>query len=342
MTNPDFDRYRRQMSLPGFGLRAQKALAEAKVLCVGAGGLGSPALQYLAAAGIGHITIVDDDVVQLSNLHRQVIHTTDDVGRNKVESAGDHIATINPNTVIKTHCRRLDWDLAHELCADADVVVDGSDNFATRHIISAACAHAKIPHVWGSILGFDAQMTVFWAGHGPIYEDLYPHPPAAGQIPNCAQAGVLGPIVGIVGTTMALEVLKIIACVGKPLIGRVGYFDGLQSNWRYFPLVADPEITATVQRMGPVASEIPSVRDVAEARATGLPLIDVREPEEFAQEHIDGARNVPLSTIRADDQFKLPTPSIVYCASGIRSAEAVELMTQRGVAGIINMRGGLL
>lgn len=336
------DRYRRQLSLPSFGLSAQKALAEAHVLCIGAGGLGSPALQYLAAAGIGRITIVDDDVVELSNLHRQIIHTTDDIGKNKVDSASAHIAAINPDTVVETHARRLDWEFAVELCARADVVFDGSDNFATRHIVSAACAQAEIPHVWGSILGFDAQMSVFWAGRGPIYEDLYPHPPAAGQVPNCAQAGVLGPIVGIVGTTMALEVIKIISGVGAPMIGKAGHFDGLHSNWRYFPLAANPEVTTKVQRTGPVTHEIPSVRDAAEALATGLPLIDVREPEEFAEGHLEGARNIPLSTIRADEEYKLPSPALVYCASGMRSAVAIELMTQRGVTGILNVRGGIL
>lgn len=350
MTNSDFsssdialsDRYRRQVSLPGFGLSAQNALAKAHVLCIGAGGLSSPALQYLAAAGIGHITVVDDDVVEFSNLHRQVIHTTSDVGRNKVDSADTHIAAINPDIVVNTQCRRLDWALAQKLCESADVVFDGSDNFATRHIVSAACAQAGIPHVWGSILGFDAQMSVFWAGHGPIYEDLYPQPPAAGQVPNCAQAGVLGPVVGIVGTTMALEVIKIISGIGTPMTGKVGYFDGLNSHWRYFPLSANPAVTATVIRTGPVTSEIPSVRDAAEALATGLPLIDVREPEEFAAGHLDGARNIPLSTIRADEECTLPSPSIVYCASGMRSATAIELMSQRGVTGILNVRGGIL
>lgn len=336
------DRYRRQISLPGFGLNAQTKLVQAHILCIGAGGLSSPALQYLAAAGIGHITVVDDDVVELTNLHRQIIHTADDLGCNKVDSAAQKIAAINPEVVVETHCRRLDWELAQRLCATADAVFDGSDNFATRHIVSAACAQTGIPHVWGSILGFDAQMSVFWAGHGPIYEDLYPHPPAAGQVPNCAQAGVLGPVVGIVGTTMALEVIKIVSGVGKPMVGKVGYFDGLNSSWRYFPLAANPEVATKIQQSGPVTSEIPSARNAAEAQAMGLPLIDVREPEEFAERHLEGARNIPLSQIKADTTLKLSSPAIVYCASGMRSTTAIELMIQRGVTGLINVRGGIL
>ena len=323
-------RYRRQVVLPGFGQRGQEALAGAHVAVIGAGGLGSPALLYLAGAGVGTVSIVDDDVVELSNLHRQVIHSAEEVGELKAGSARRRMEGLNDEVRVLEVRERITTANAARLLAGADVVLDGSDNFATRHAVSAGCAAAGIPHVWGSILGFEAQLSVFWAGRGPIYEDLYPEPPAPGSVPNCAQAGVLGPVVGAVGSAMALEALKIIAGMGDPLIGRIAFYSALEGTWEYIPLLADPARPAAVAaRAGRAEEETPAAvaatrrgpgggsaagggpgsgRPAAEARSAspaddveglgeGVLLVDVREREEFSAVHIPGAVNIPLSDL---------------------------------------------
>ncbi|WP_300938908.1 ThiF family adenylyltransferase, partial [Corynebacterium stationis] len=210
----EISRYRRQLSLAGFGKDAQAKLRDSHVAVIGAGGLGSPALLYLAGAGVGKITIFDSDTVDVSNLHRQVIHTTDKIGVNKAESARQQMVALNPEITVEVVSQRLDENNILGHLRGADVVLDGTDNFATRYNASWACAILGIPHVWASILGFDAQLTVFYADNGPIYEDLFPIPPAPGSVPSCSQAGVLGPTVGIVGSSMALEAMKLITGVG--------------------------------------------------------------------------------------------------------------------------------
>ena len=239
-------RYRRQLTLAGFGRAGQEALAGAHVAVLGAGGLGSPALLYLAGAGVGRITVIDDDVVDLSNLHRQVIHATARIGEPKADSARAAMLALNPDIEVRAVRERLTPANAAEVLGDAAVLLDGADNFAARHTASWACARAGIPHVWGSILGFEAQMSVFAATRGPVYEDLFPAPPAPGSVPSCAQAGVLGPVVGQVGSAMAMEALKVVTGGGEVLCGTLGYLDSLVGRWEYVPLVGDPEVARRV------------------------------------------------------------------------------------------------
>lgn len=246
----DISRFRRQVTLPGFGVAGQAALARAHVAVVGAGGLGSPVLLYLAAAGVGTVTVVDDDTVELSNLHRQVVHRQDAVGEPKVASARATIHAINTDVTVRTVAARLTDDTACDILTGADVVIDGTDNFEARHAVSRACAVLGVPHVWGSVLGFDAQMSVFHAGHGPVYEDVFPTPPAPGSVPSCAEAGVLGPLVGTVGTAMALEAVKVVTGVGEPLRGVVAYLTGLTGRWEYIPVVADPAVAEALRGRG--------------------------------------------------------------------------------------------
>ena len=329
------DRYLRQTTLIGDAAQAQ--LREAHVAVIGAGGLGSPALLYLAAAGIGRISLFDDDVVDLSNLHRQVIHTTNRVGELKVDSAIEALSALNPDAQITPVKERLTWDTALEQLQGADVVLDGTDNFATRHIASHAAARLGIPHIWGSILGFEAQMSVFWAGHGPVYEDLFPAPPPPGSVPSCSQAGVLGPLVGVVGSAMAMEAMKYLTGVGSPLVGQLGYYDSLAGTWEYIPLAPDPAVTARV-----LAEDPPQGPAEVDQLTAGATLIDVREPHEFATTHLPGAINVPLGVIL--DGYtppELENGGVLICASGVRSAQAVAALNARGIRGVASLRGGM-
>lgn len=347
----DLSRYQRQITLAGFGLDAQQTLADAHVAVLGAGGLGSPALLYLAAAGVGEITVIDDDLVSTSNLHRQVIHTDAAVGSSKTESARREMLARNPDVTVHVVSSRLTADNAVALLRGADVVLDGTDNFAARYACSHACAVLGIPQVWASILGFDGQLSVFGMPAGPVYEDVFPTPPPAGAVPSCSAAGVLGPVVGVVGTAMALEAVKVVTGVGSPLCGEIGYFDGLSGRWEYIPVAADPAVADRIrQAPTPVAEElavepsdesapmVPSLEDAV--------LLDVREPEEYATVHIPGAVNVPLSRLRgaaagiadaarlADEATTSGRPLVVYCAAGTRSAQAVEILADAGITGV--------
>lgn len=355
----EISRYRRQLSLAGFGKDAQAKLRDSHVAVIGAGGLGSPALLYLAGAGVGKITIIDSDTVDVSNLHRQVIHTTDKIGVNKAESARQQMVALNPEITVEVVSQRLDENNILGHLRGADVVLDGTDNFATRYNASWACAILGIPHVWASILGFDAQLTVFYADNGPIYEDLFPIPPAPGSVPSCSQAGVLGPTVGIVGSAMALEAMKLITGVGTPLIGKIGYFTALEGTWEYIPLVGNPEVTERVRTTGPtqgaeafeeppVDNAVPTVAEVDEIPNNAL-IIDVRNPDEVEMFAIPGSVKFPLPRMVdgetpeeiASAQAK-SLPVVVHCAGGIRSARAVEILNQRGFTeGIYSLRGGI-
>lgn len=355
----EISRYRRQLSLAGFGKDAQAKLRDSHAAVIGAGGLGSPALLYLAGAGVGKITIFDSDTVDISNLHRQVIHTTDKIGVNKAESARQQMVALNPEITVEVVSQRLDENNILGHLRGTDVVLDGTDNFATRYNASWACAILGIPHVWASILGFDAQLTVFYADHGPIYEDLFPIPPAPGSVPSCSQAGVLGPTVGIVGSAMALEAMKLITGVGTPLIGKIAYFTALEGTWEYIPLVGNPEVTERVRTTGPTqgaeAFEEPLVDNAVPkvAEVDGIPdnalIIDVRNPDEVEMFAIPGSVKFPLPRIVdgetpeeiASAQAK-SLPVVVHCAGGIRSARAVEILNQRGFTeGIYSLRGGI-
>ncbi|SES04930.1 ThiF family adenylyltransferase [Corynebacterium cystitidis] len=339
----DTARYRRQITLTGAA--AQQKLSDAHVAVIGAGGLGSPALLYLAGAGVGRITLIDDDVVDLSNLHRQVIHTTDRIGAPKVTSSAQAVAALNPDVELIPLEQRLTWDNAEEILAGVDIILDGADNFDTRHIASHAAARLGVPHVWASILGYESQLSVFWAGRGPVYEDLFPTPPAPGVVPSCAQAGVLGPVVGVTGSAMAMEALKIIMGVGEPLVGTLGYYDSLSGRWEYIPVTPDPAITEQILHQAPPrqASDTPVVDEV-EAIPAGATIIDVREPAEFELFHIPGAINVPLSRILdgfTPDEVVAKEPIVVQCAGGVRSAQAVAALEQRGITGLVSLRGGI-
>lgn len=236
----EYKLYGRQMILPELGQAGQQKLKDAKVAVIGAGGLGAPALLYLAGAGVGTVVLIDDDEVEISNLHRQVIHSFARVGTAKADSAAQTMRELNPTITVQVFKERLTDANADSLLQGATVLMDGSDNFATRYAASRAAARAGIPHVWGAILGFDAQMSVFWRDQAPVYEDLYPVEPAPGSVPNCATAGVIGALAGVVGTSMAMETIKLITGVGQPLTGQVGYYTGLTGRWEYIPLVALP------------------------------------------------------------------------------------------------------
>lgn len=242
----EYKLYGRQMILPELGQSGQQKLKDAKVAVIGAGGLGAPALLYLAGAGVGTVVLIDDDEVEISNLHRQVIHSFARVGTPKADSAAQTMRELNPTITVQVFKERLTGANADSLLHGANVLVDGSDNFATRYAASRVAARAGIPHVWGAILGFDAQMSIFWRDQAPVYEDLYPVEPAPGSVPNCATAGVIGALAGVVGTSMAMETIKLITGVGQPLTGQVGYYTGLTGRWEYIPLVASPREPAKV------------------------------------------------------------------------------------------------
>lgn len=384
-------RYQRQLSLRGFGRQAQEKLAGSHVVVVGAGGLGSPVLLYLAAAGVGALTIIDGDEVSLSNLHRQIIHTTGAIGTPKAVSARETIKALNPDIAVAVINADLDREHARDIFAGADLVIDGTDNLGARYLISWAALRSGIPHIWASILGFDAQISVFGLGDGPIYEDVFPTPPPAGSVPSCAQAGVLGPVVGTVGSAMALEAIKVLTGIGTPLSGRLGYFDALSGEWEYIPVQANARTRETVLSSGPINADtteepgdrvtttshnidescsvdgVWSVDDIPEDAV----VIDVREPEEYAEFAIPGALNIPLSTFnRAQAQAGTEEktvagdtevageeaiarvittvrahnpqhPVVIYCAAGKRSTQAIAHLHKAGVTGLGNLRGGI-
>lgn len=325
-TSTEYKLYGRQMLLPELGTAGQLKLKKAHVLVVGAGGLGAPALLYLAGAGVGTITVVDDDQVELSNLHRQVVHSFATVGNSKAESAAASLRALNPTIAVRTIKERLTEANAQRLLGGVDAVLDGSDNFSTRYTVSEAAARFSIPHIWGAILGFDAQMSVFWAGRGPVYEDLYPMAPAEGSVPTCSTAGVMGAMAGVVGTSMAMEAIKVLAEIGTPLMGQVGYYSALEGRWDYIPLKArqrevaaeekeaantpqnaEPQKVAVTKRhivdefmVTPVQAEktrctYAEYRELAQLE--DIVLLDVREPAEFAALSLPGAQNLPLSVL---------------------------------------------
>lgn len=332
----EYARYRRQITLDGFGADGQAALRDAHVAVIGAGGLGSPALLYLAAVGVGEVTVIDDDVVELSNLHRQVIHTDAARGEAKADSARREMLARNPDMTVTVHRGKLTASDAVALLDGADVVLDGADNFAARYAASHGCAVLGVPHVWGSILGFDAQLSVFGMPDGPVYEDVFPTPPPAGSVPTCAEAGVLGPLVGVAGAAMAMEAVKIVTGVGEPLTGRIGYYSGWTGLWEYIPVVADPAVAARVRT---AATQLPVLPAPS---LDGATLVDVREPDEFATVRIPGALNVPLSAWDGvpDAVASLDGPVVVYCASGARSARAVDMLAESGITAT-NYPGGI-
>ncbi len=358
------------MLLPQIGDIGQRRLRNARVCVVGAGGLGSPVLLYLAAAGVGRLGIVDEDDVELSNLQRQVIHGTADVGRPKVDSARDAVHAVDDTVEVVTHHLRLDPTNVDEVLGGYDLVVDGTDNFPTRYLVNDACVRLGLPEVWGSVFRFDAQVAVFWgrppAGSGvaPVeLRDLFPAPPPAGSVPSCAEGGVLGALCGQVGSVMATEAVKLVAGVGRPLLGRVLVLDALAARWTEVPLVGHerargrPEVqperpsavaAAPAAPAAPVATlTARALADRLLARDAGLDafeLIDVREPAEHAIVAIPGARLVPLGELlHGSGSADLPRdrPLVLHCHSGIRSERAARALQAAGFD-VSHLAGGIL
>jgi adenylyltransferase/sulfurtransferase len=358
LSNEERVRYSRHLTMPEVGIDGQRRLKAAHVLCIGAGGLGSPSALYLAAAGVGTIGIVDFDDVDLSNLQRQILHGTKDIGRSKLESARDRLRDANPNIEVELHECRFSSENASELVARYDLVVDGSDNFPTRYLSNDVCVFARRPNIYGSIFRFDGQSSVF-APHlgGPCYRCLFPEPPAPGTIPNCAEAGVLGVLPGIIGMVQAIEAIKLILGVGEPLIGRLLHFEALKMKFRELKLRRDPQcpvcgdaptITAPIdyEQFCGIAADVPaiSVHDLKRKRDAreAIQLIDVREPFEFEIARIDGAKLIPLGQL-ANRLYELKRngQTVVHCHTGMRSAQAVQMLRQTGFTNVYNLEGGI-
>jgi adenylyltransferase/sulfurtransferase len=359
-------RYSRHLIIPDVAMDGQKRLKNAKVLCIGAGGLGSPALMYLAAAGVGTLGIVEFDVVDESNLQRQIIHGQSDIGRSKAESARDSVREINPLIQVNIHEQRLDSSNVLELFSQYDLVVDGTDNFATRYLVNDACVLLGKPYVWGSIYRFDGQASVFWAEHGPCYRCLYPEPPPPGMVPSCAEGGVLGVLCASVGSIQATEAIKLITGVGEPLLGSLMVYDALEMNYRKIKVRKDPNCAVCGEH--PTVTELIDYEEFCgevseEARAASLGstltaeelrelldsdkpvyLVDVREPVEFEIVRIPGATLIPKDEIlRGEALARLPHDKqiVMYCKTGIRSAETLAAVKRAGFSDAVHLQGGV-
>jgi len=364
LSNDEISRYSRHLIMPEVALDGQKKLKAAKVLTVGTGGLGSPLALYLAAAGVGTLGIVDFDVVDESNLQRQILHGTSDVGRPKVESARDRIEDINPNVNVVVHEEALTSENALDIFADYDVIVDGTDNFPTRYLVNDACVLLGKPNVYGSIFRFEGQASVFWAEEGPCYRCLYPEPPPPGLVPSCAEGGVLGILPGAIGTIQATETVKLILGIGEPLIGRLMLYDALGMSFREMKLRKDPNC--------PVCGENPTVTELidyqefcgipqaaAAEQANGVPeisvtelkrkmdageninVLDVREPHEYEVANI-GVKLVPLGELpQRLAEFDQNENLAIHCKTGGRSAKAVKLLQDAGFENVYNVKGGI-
>jgi molybdopterin/thiamine biosynthesis adenylyltransferase/rhodanese-related sulfurtransferase len=363
LTKEELARYSRHLLMPEVTAEGQQRLKGARVLCIGTGGLGSPATLYLAAAGIGAIGLVDFDEVELSNLQRQVLHGTGDVGRSKLESARDRLRDVNPNVKINLHECRFSSQNATDLVAGYDVVVDGSDNFPTRYLSNDVCVWAGKPNVYGSVYRFDGQSTVF-APHlnGPCYRCLFPDPPEPGTVPNCAEAGVFGVLPGIIGLVQAIETIKLVLGIGESLVGRLLHFDALKMTFREFKLRRDPQC--------PVCGELPTISEPIDyeafcgiaqpvearpiptmsvhelkqklAQAAPITVLDVREPFEHEIAHIEGSKLIPLGQLTTRlSELERERAIIAHCKSGARSARAVQLLQSAGFTQSFNLEGGI-
>jgi adenylyltransferase/sulfurtransferase len=360
-------RYSRHLIIPDVGMTGQKRLKNAKVLVVGAGGLGSPALLYLAAAGVGTLGIVDFDVVDESNLQRQIIHGVSDIGHLKAESARDSIREINPYVNVVLHTERLDSDNAMEIFAPYDLIVDGTDNFATRYLVNDAAVLLGKPYVWGSIYRFDGQASVFWAEHGPCYRCLYPEPPPPGMVPSCAEGGVLGVLCASIGSIQVNEAIKVITGIGEPLVGRLMIYDALEMSYRTVQVRKDPECPVcgknpTITELidyeafcGAVSEEAQkaaqgstiTARDLKNMMDAGenIYVVDVREPNEYEIVSIPGATLIPKGEFISGAALeRLPQDKriVLHCKSGARSAEALAIVKDAGFSDAVHVGGGVL
>ena len=357
-------RYSRHLIMPEVGMEGQTRLKQARVLCIGAGGLGSPLALYLAAAGVGTMGIVDFDVVDFTNLQRQIIHGTQDVGRPKLQSARESVLNVNPNVEVVPFETRLTSQNALDIIRDFDIVVDGTDNFATRYLVNDACVLSKKPNVYGSIFRFEGQASVFDAEKGPCYRCLYPEPPPPGLVPSCAEGGVLGVLPGIVGCIQAVETIKLILRKGQPLVGRLLLFDALGMKFRELKLRKNPDcpvcgLHPTITQLidyeefcGVRGEESAIDRAVPEITVSDLKrkmdnqepyvLIDVREPHEFDICRILGSQLIPLSEFtRRMNELNSSDEILIHCLSGMRSAQATDLLRKAGFRKVYNVRGGI-
>jgi len=368
----EIERYARHVLIPDVGMEGQRRLKNARVLVVGAGGLGSPALMYLAAAGVGTIGVVDDDVVEMSNLQRQVVHGVADVGRLKSESAAETLASINPMVQVVGHDVRIDSTNALEIIADYDLVLDGTDNFPTRYLLNDACVLLGKPDVWGSIYRFDGQASVWWALHGPCYRCVFPDPPPPGLVPSCAEGGVLGLLCAAIGSIQAAEAVKLIVGIGDPLIGRLMVHDSLRQSWDALTVRKDPDCAVcgtspTVTKLvdyqdfcGIPGGSVPaatgvsvpliSARELAglladSAASAEVLLVDVRGGDERAIAGIPGAQAIHLDEFRsgtAVSQIPFERSVVIMCRSGSRSEEASRILIEAGHPDVRNLEGGVL
>jgi len=368
LTVAEVRRYSRHLIIPDVAMAGQQRMMNAKVLCVGAGGLGSPALMYLAAAGIGTLGIVEYDTVDESNLQRQIIHGQSDIGKSKAQSAKEKIAEINPYVKVITHETRLDTSNVMEIFSQYDIIVDGTDNFATRYLVNDACLLLKKPYVWGSIYRFDGQASVFWAEYGPCYRCLYPEPPPPGMVPSCAEGGVLGVLCATIGSIQTTEAIKVLTGVGEPLIGSLMVYDALDMSFRKIKVRKDPNCPLCSQNPTQTAL-LPDyeafcgvLSDAAQEASAGSTitvqelkskidaqenyyLIDVREPSEYEIVKIPTAHLIPkqgfidgsvLATLPQD------RPIILHCKSGVRSAECLAILKDAGFSDASHVSGGVV
>jgi adenylyltransferase/sulfurtransferase len=363
LSSDEVERYSRHLIIPEIGAIGQRRLKNAKVLVIGAGGLGSPALLYLAAAGVGALGIVDDDDVELSNLQRQIIHGVADVGRPKIESARDAISALNPLVDVRLHNVRLDASNALELFAGYDLILDGADNFATRYLVNDAAAILGKPYVWGSIFRFDGQVSVFWEKHGPTYRDLYPEAPPAGSVPSCGEGGVFGMLCAAVGSLMVTEAVKLITGVGQSLLGRLALYDALGGTWREIKVARDPaaeritELTdyeafcgiAPAADAGTdhtvTATQLATMLASRKAGLREFQLVDVRERGEYDIVHIDGSVLIPQGRILAGEAWpELPQDAdiVFHCKAGTRSAAVLSAARAAGYERVSHLDGGIL
>ncbi|MEX2420236.1 MAG: molybdopterin-synthase adenylyltransferase MoeB [Actinomycetota bacterium] len=365
LTKDEIARYSRHLIIPEVGMEGQERLKASRVLLVGTGGLGSPLALYLAAAGVGTIGIVDNDVVDASNLQRQVIHTTSMIGRHKLDSAEHAINEINPNVEVIKHATYLTSDNALEIIEGYDLVIDGTDNFPTRYLVNDACVLLGKPNVYGSIFRFEGQLSVFYAKEGPCYRCMFPEPPPPGMVPNCAEGGVLGIICGSIGSAQATEGIKLLTGIGEPMVGRLGLYDALEQRWTHVKVNKDPNC--------PVCGENPTVTELIDyeefcgvpahdreeleaaddieilpseyaedwAEREDVVLIDVREPHEYEISRIEGSTLIPKDTLpgRLSELDEAKT-YVMQCKSGARSRESTELMRGAGFKAY-NLWGGI-
>ncbi|MEU2253255.1 adenylyltransferase/sulfurtransferase MoeZ [Nocardia xishanensis] len=365
LSKDEIARYSRHLIIPDVGVDGQKRLKNAKVLVIGAGGLGSPALLYLAAAGVGTLGIVEFDEVDSSNLQRQIIHGESDIGRPKADSARDSILEINSGIDVRLHKLRLEPENAVELFRDYDLILDGTDNFATRYLVNDAAVLAGKPYVWGSIYRFEGQVSVFWEdapdGRGLNYRDLYPEAPPPGMVPSCAEGGVLGVLCASIGSIMVTEAIKLITGIGDPLLGRLMVYDALDMSYRTIKLRRDPErqpITELIdyeafcgvvseEGQAAAAGSTITARELKELIDAGkeIELIDVREPVEWDIVHIEGARLIPKDRILSGEALsELPQnrPIVLHCKTGVRSAEALAVLKNAGFSDATHVQGGIV